>query len=155
MNEAILTSVNPETQIHDLRELIGERRVIELVLMEVQALGDALDSRGDRVTLLPRARLLLTLLTYCCAVGIYSSEDIEWACQEDTGARYLCANTPIDQEAIRQFRRVHRIWIETCLSRAMSAASSLQPPFTPAPQPLVSACQKLDIAVMMDTAMFN
>ena len=47
MNEENLTIANPEAQIHDLRELIGERRVIELVLREVQALGDALVAFGD------------------------------------------------------------------------------------------------------------
>jgi len=153
MSEAMLTSVNPEVQIHDLRELIGERRVIELVLVEVQALGDALAASGVGVTLQPRSRLLLTLLTYCCAAGIYGSEDIEWACRNDSGAHYICANLPIDQETIRQFRRRHRIWIECCLSRALFAVSSLQPPGTRAPQSLVSADQKLDIAIMMDMAM--
>lgn len=155
MNDAILTIPYPEVQIHDLRELIGERRLIELVLREVQALGDALVASGDEVALQPRSRLLLTLLTYCYAAGIYSSEDIEWAGRNDSGARYLCANTPINQETIRQFRRLHRIWIATCLIRATAAASSLQPPFTLDPQPLVSADQKLDIAIMMDTAMFD
>ena len=153
MNETMLTSVNPEAQIHDLRELIGERRLIELVLVEVQALGDALAASGPGVTLMPSSRLLLTLLTYCCAAGIYSSEDIEWACRNDSGAHYICARTAIDQETIRQFRRLHRSWIERCLSRAMCAASRLQPPVARTPQPLVSADQKLDIAIMMDMAM--
>ena len=155
MNEENLTIANPEAQIHDLRELIGERRVIELVLREVQALGDALVAVGDEVTLGPRSRLLLTLLTYCYAAGIYSSEDIEWACRNDSGAQYLCANTPINQETIRHFRRLHRMWIKTCLIRATAAASSLQPPFHLAPKPLVSTDYKLDIAIMMDTAMFD
>jgi hypothetical protein len=136
-----------------LRELIGERHVIELVLVEVQALGDALAASGAGVALLPRSRLLLTLLTYCCAAGIYGSEDIERACHNDSGAHYISANLPIDQETIRQFRRLHRSWIVRCLSRVMFAASCLQSPCTPAPQLLVSADQKLDIAIMMDMAM--
>jgi hypothetical protein len=153
MNEAMFTSVNPEAQIHDLRELIGERSVIEFVLVEVQALGDALAASGAGVTLMPHSRLVLTLLTYCCAAGIYGSEDIEWACRNDSGAHYICGKTPIDQETIRRFRRLHRSWIERCLSRAMFAASRLQPPVTGTPKPLVSANQKLDIAIMMDMAM--
>jgi hypothetical protein len=153
MNEAMFTSVNPEAQIHDLRELIGERGVIELVLVEVQALGDALAANSSGVTLMPRSRLVLTLLTYCCAAGIYGSEDIEWACRNDSGAHYISAHTPIDQETIQQFRRLHRSWIERCLSRVLFAASSLQPPAAGTPQPLVSANQKLDIAIMMDMAM--
>jgi hypothetical protein len=153
MNEAMSTSVNPAAQIHDLRELIGERGVIELVLEEVQALGDALAANSSGVTLMPRSRLVLTLLTYCCAAGIYGSEDIEWACRNDSGAHYISANTPIDQETIRRFRRLHRSWIEHCLSRTMLAASSSQPPLSRAPQPLVAADQKLDIASMMDMAM--
>jgi hypothetical protein len=153
MNEAMSTSVNPAAQIHDLRELIGERGVIELVLEEVQALGDALAANSSGVTLMPRSRLVLTLLTYCCAAGIYGSEDIEWACRNDSGAHYISANTPIDQETIQQFRRLHRSWIERCLSRVLFAASRLQPPAAGTPQALVSANQKLDIAIMMDMAM--
>lgn len=153
MNEAMLTSESPEAQIHDLRQLIGERRVIELVLVEVQVLGDALATSGPGVTLMPRSRLVLTLLTYCCAAGIYGSEDIEWACRNDSGAHYLSANTLIDQETIRRFRRLHRSWIERCLSRVLFAASRLQPPVAGTPRPLVSAGQKLDIAIMMDMAM--
>jgi hypothetical protein len=153
MNEAMLTNENPEAQIHDLRKLIGERRVIDLVLAEVQVLGDALATSGPGVTLMPHSRLVLTLLTYCCAAGIYGSEDIEWACQNDSGARYICGKTPIDQETIRQFRRRHRSWIARCLSRVLCAASNLPPPFSRGPQPLVTADQKLDIACMMDMAL--
>ena len=152
MSEAMLTSVNPEAQIHDLRELIGERRLIELVLVEVQALGDALAASGPGVTLQPRSRLLLTLLTYCGAAGIYGSEDIEWASRNDSGARYICVNKPVDQETARQFRRTYRVEIEKCLTRVMSVALHSHLAVVATSRPLVSAHQKIEIAIMMDMA---
>jgi hypothetical protein len=147
MNEAVLTSmivttVDPEAQTHDLRNLFSDWRVVQLVLIAVQALTD--EASGAEVDLTPRARVLLTLLTYCYAVGIYSSEDIEWACQNEPGASYICSNKPVDLETIRQFRRAHRLGIECCLNRVLAAATSSHP--------LVSAHQKLEIAIMMDTA---
>jgi hypothetical protein len=152
MNEAILTSINPEAQIHDLRDLIGKRPLIELVLAEVQALSNSLVDRDDRLTWLPHANLPLTLLTYCYAAGFYSSEDIEWASRNDSGARYICVNKPVDQETARQFRRTYRVEIEKCLTRVMSVALHSHLAVVATSRPLVSAHQKIEIAIMMDMA---
>ena len=155
MNEAALTSVivtnaDPEAHTHDLRDLFSDWRVVQLVLIAVQALSD--EASGNEVDLTPRSRVLLTLLTYCYAVGIYSSEDIEWACRNEPGASYICANKPAAPATIRQFRRANRVGIESCLARVLAMAANSHPPADKAFCPLVSAQQKLEIAIMMDMA---
>lgn len=51
------------------------------------------------------APILHALLTYCYAVGVYASEEIEFATQHDPALRYLCANHTPKWETIREFRR--------------------------------------------------
>src|SRR5439155_8426144 len=83
----------------DLRQHVGERALIELALDAVQTVGERLprplDAPGRH-----SPQILLTLLTYCYAAGIYGSEDIEYDCRHDAATRYLCANTSPDQDAI-------------------------------------------------------
>ncbi len=110
--------------------------------------------------------MLLTLLTYCYAAGIYGSEDIEWDCRNDAAARYLCANTFPDQEAIRSFRGANREWIEDCLTCVYQCvygvtATPMSRERLPIPGPttrsnaeLINVVRrKLELAIMIDTAM--
>jgi len=135
-----------QTASHDLREAISERRVMELVLEEVQHLDEALVLSADGRSLTPELRQLLTIVTYCYSVGIYGSEDIGWSCGNKVDVRYAAANTRPRWEAIRSFRRAYRDWIETCLARVLSSTGQADPPFVP-------ARRKLELAIMMDTAM--
>jgi len=129
----------------DLRSLVGERRLIELALEAAQIVGEALPRPERIVEDQPSPRMLLTLLAYCYASGIYSSEDIEWACEDDGAVRYICANTFPDQNTIRRFRRANRPWIEACLTRLHDAVCG-------ADETSAFASQKIELAIMMDTA---
>src|SRR6185436_17910502 len=94
---------------------VGERVLIALALEAVQTLEDQLP-RPPELAGGCSPQMLLTLLTYCYAAGFYGSEDIEWACSNDAAAHYLCGNTAPDEEALRNFRRANRPWIEACLT---------------------------------------
>jgi hypothetical protein len=135
-----------QTQVQESRETLVQRRVMERVLDAVQHLGDSLASRTDAKPLTPQQRQVLTLLTYCYAVGIYGSEDVEWACRNHAGVRYAAANLQPHWATIRSFRREHRDWIESCLAGVLSSAGCRE-------NPAISARAKLEIAVSMDTAM--
>ncbi|HHI81044.1 MAG TPA: transposase [Planctomycetes bacterium] len=50
-------------------------------------------------------RLMLSLLIYCDAQGIFSSRRIERATYRDLGARFITANTHPDHDTICSFRR--------------------------------------------------
>jgi hypothetical protein len=110
--------------------------------------------------------MLLALLTYCYASGVYGSEDIEWDCQNDPTARSLCGNASPNQETIRRFRRANRPLIEACLACVYGrACGAILPPtrgeLSPIPKLeartsavlLSVARRKLELAVMFDTAM--
>lgn len=59
-------------------------------------------------------RMMLALLVYCYARGIFSSRRIEAATYRDVAVRYVAANTHPDHDTIAKFRRDN--------SRAFSAA---------------------------------
>jgi hypothetical protein len=138
----IETLPDAETQLRecpaDLRGLDARRELIRVVLAATQAEGERAFGSCEPVVR-TRARTLLSLLTYCYAADMLPSEDIEWACTNDAGARYICAGATFPREAIRQFRRANRAGILDALTQVTGAAAVAQ--------------RKLDLAVMMDTAM--
>lgn len=110
--------------------------------------------------------MLLTLLTYSYAIGNYASEDIEWDCHHDAGTRYLCADTRLEEDTLRAFRRANRPWIELCLAWVLgrirqghllgTQSSELKPPNLDVPPEafcLGLARRRLEMATMMDMAM--
>lgn len=148
----------------DLRQPVGERALIELALDAVQTVGERLprplEAPGQH-----SPQMLLTLLTYCYAAGVYGSEDIEYDCRNDAATRYLCANTAPDQDAIRNFRRANRRLIEDCLAcvyrnacdmapAQMSRESSSIPGLKGRITDLAGFVRRrLELAIMIDTAM--
>jgi hypothetical protein len=49
--------------------------------------------------------VLRSVLTWCYAIGIFSSADIEAAASHDPAVRYLCANHRPHWQTVRDFRR--------------------------------------------------
>lgn len=143
----------PETDVQtvsrpaELPELAGRRELIELVLAETQVVGERVFGACDPIAR-TRARTLLSLLTYCYAADILPSEDIQWATAHDAGARYLCAGAIMHRETIREFRRANRPWIEQALTQVLHARSAEHPA-----NPAAAARRKLELAVIMDTAL--
>jgi hypothetical protein len=73
-----------------------------------------------------RPEMLLSLLTYCYATGVFSSQDIEAACRQDPVARYLCANNFPDAKTLRRFRRLHREQIRQSLANLFQRAAQIR-----------------------------
>lgn len=149
----------------DLRQHVGEHALIELALDAAQTVGEQLPRPLGSAGLCS-PQMLLTLLTYCYASGVYGSEDIEWDCHNNAAVRYLCANTSPDQEIIRHFRRANREWIEACLrcvyqglygTTAVPVSSEcLSTPglMTRSNAEIINVVRrKLELAIMIDTAM--
>ena len=144
-----------------LRQQLGERALIDLALAAVQTVGEGLPgplAAAGRHS----PQMLLTLLTYCYAAGVYGSEDIEYDCRNDAATRYLCANASPDQDTIRNFRRANRRWIEACLACVYGRAYGVR--FAPASSEpsLVSsralfdfARRQVELAIMIDMAMHD
>jgi hypothetical protein len=134
--------IDTETQLlecpAELQALTDRRELIRVVLAATQSVGDRAFGSCEPVAR-THARTLLSLLTYGYAADIFPSEDIEWACTHDAGARYICAGATFPREAVRQFRRANRAGIQEALTQVLGAAEV--------------AKRRLDLAVMMDTAM--
>ena len=115
----------PEIMLpNDLREWIEKHTLARLVLAAAQdgsvpsAHADAVaDGNADF-----RPPILLSLLTYCYATGIYSSTDIELSFTQDTLVRHLCANTYPEAHRSRWFRRDNRQRIQRCLAEVFQRA---------------------------------
>jgi hypothetical protein len=70
--------------------------------------------------------MMMTLLSYCYATGVFGSGDIEQNLQADPMTRYLCARTYPDLDAIRMFRRHHGTQIRRCLATVFRQAWQLR-----------------------------
>ena len=65
---------------------------------------------------------LLTLVTYCYAANLLSSEDIEAAAYSEADVVQIAGDTETTIATLRQFRRRHRMLIEGCLGQVFAAA---------------------------------
>jgi hypothetical protein len=152
----------------DLRQNVGESALLKLALDAAQTVVTEkqwLSGPGETQS---GPQMLLALLTYCYAAGIYGSQDIESACHNDTVVRSICTETRPAWSAIWRFRNANRPWIEECLARVYDAASgvafsgmSCEPAFVREFQGEASAeiigvvRRKLRRAVWTDAAMYD
>ena len=67
-------------------------------------------------------RLMLALLVYSYANGVFSSRRIERATYRDIGARFIAANTHPDHDTIAAFRRVNRAAFEAAFLQVLLLA---------------------------------
>ena len=112
----------------DLREWVSQDTLVRLALTVVQTIQpNRLDPAAPphETRGLP-PRMILTLLTYCYAVGIYSSHAIEERAELDDTIRYLCARQRPRADLVRRFRHRNREIIAQCLERVCLAAGRIK-----------------------------
>jgi transposase len=91
----------------DLREWVAQNELAHLVLEAVELCdlsGARLNVRGSGSEQYPPS-MMLALLIYCYATGLFSSRRIERATFDSVTVRYLCANHHPDHDTIASFRR--------------------------------------------------
>jgi transposase len=67
-------------------------------------------------------RLMLALLVYCYANGVFSSRRIERASYRDIGARFIAANTHPDHDTVATFRRTNKAAFEAAFLEVLLLA---------------------------------
>jgi len=67
-------------------------------------------------------RMLLTLLVYAYASGMFGSKEIEWQATQDSGLGYICANQLPDWNTLRLFRRRFQWLLTSCLALVFKSA---------------------------------
>ena len=92
----------------DLAEQLGAVRLTQLALETVQ--DEDVDAAAGEFRAGPGSqgyqhRMLLTLMSYAYARGLFSSEDLQDRVRTDADLRYLCAREFPEAESFRLFRR--------------------------------------------------
>lgn len=91
----------------DLRDWVPEDDLAHFVIEAVERVGIGAFEVNDRGTGSAQyhPRMMLALLIYCYANGIFSSRRIERATHRDIGVRLVAANQHPDHDTIATFRR--------------------------------------------------
>ena len=91
----------------DLRDWIPEDDLAHFVIEAVERVGMSAFKVNHRGTGSAQyhPRMMLALLIYCYANGIFSSRRIERATHRDIGVRFVAANAHPDHDTIAAFRR--------------------------------------------------
>ncbi len=91
----------------DLRDWVPEDDLVHFVIEAVEQMPAAAFHVNHRGTGLQQysPRMMLALLIYCYANGVFSNRRIERTTYRDIGVRYLSADTHPDHDTICSFRR--------------------------------------------------
>lgn len=111
-------------EILDLAEPIGAVRLMRLALESAQGVEAPLGefrSRPGREGY--PFRMLLTLLTYAYARGVFGSDEVELRTHTESDFRYLAATDRPDAETLRLFRRREWVRLQTALASLLRTAA--------------------------------
>lgn len=112
----------------DLRDWVPEDDLVHFVIGCVEGFdlrGFVVNERGTGEPQFPPA-MMLTLLIYCYANGVFSSRRIEKATWRDLAVRYLCADEHPDHDTICEFRRRNFEAVAECFLRVLLLAKELR-----------------------------
>jgi transposase len=112
----------------DLREWVPADDMVHFVLEAVEQVP--LDrfrvNRRGSGSKQYHPRMMLALLIYCYANGVFGSRRIEAATYRDIAVRYLCADTHPDHDTICKFRRENVEAISASFVRVLQLARALK-----------------------------
>jgi transposase len=112
----------------DLREWVPEDDLVHFVIEAVRSLPTGefvVNERGTGYAQYPPS-MMLALLIYCYANGIFSSRRIERATYRDLGVRFLSGDTHPDHDTICTFRRQNGGLITKFFVRVLELAHELK-----------------------------
>lgn len=112
----------------DLQEWVAPDHLARFLVDAVDALslhGLKINERGTGDKQYP-PRMMLALLTYSYATGVFSSRQIERATHEDLPTRFICANTHPDHDTICAFRRENKALFQESFLKVLQMARELK-----------------------------
>jgi len=112
----------------DLRQWVPEDDLVHFVIeavdsMQLPSMG--INRRGTGSEQYP-PRMMLALLIYCYANGIFASRRIERATYRDVGVRYLSGDTHPDHDTICTFRRQNAAVVKEGFVEVLRLASEMK-----------------------------
>ena len=111
----------------DLRQWVPENDLVHFVISAVDSMSLPslqINERGSGSAQYPPT-MMLALLLYCYANGIFSSRRIERATWRDVGVRYLTGDTHPDHDTICSFRRSNAAVVAEAFSELLRLASEI------------------------------
>jgi transposase len=108
----------------DLRDWVADNELARLILEAVELCdmrGAAVNLSGSGSAQYPPT-LMLAVLIYCYANGIFSSRRIERATYDSVAVRYLCGNHHPDHDTIAHFRRQNGALFKRCFASVVQLA---------------------------------
>jgi len=112
---------------YDLKDWVKDNDLAQFVLEAVDSTDTSMakvNHRGTGSSEYPPS-MMLALLIYCYATGVFSSRKIERATYDSISVRYICANHHPDHDTIAKFRRNNAELIESCFSQVLSLAGHM------------------------------
>ncbi len=112
----------------DLREWVPKDDLVHFVIEAVEGMdlrSFKVNGRGTGSAQYP-PHMMLSLLVYCYANGIFSSRRIERATYRDIAVRYLTGDTHPDHDTICTFRRENFAAVADCFVRVLELARELK-----------------------------
>ena len=112
----------------DLRDWIPEDDLVHFVLEAVERVSMSAFRVNDRGTGSAQyhPRMMLALLVYCYANGVFGSRRIERATYRDLGVRYLTADLHPDHDTICAFRRNNLAAVSEAFAEVPTMARELK-----------------------------
>jgi len=110
----------------DLREWVPEDDLVHFVIAAVDHLDTnalRVNARGTGSAQYP-PHMMLALLIYCYANGVFSSRRIERATYRDIAVRYLTADTHPDHDTVAKFRRENFEAVAACFVKVLELAQA-------------------------------
>jgi transposase len=101
----------------DLRDWVGKKDLARLIVDAVEQCDlrrAVTNDRGSGSLQYPPG-MMVSLLIYAYAQGVFSSRRIEQLTYENLSVRYLCGNTHPDHDTIAKFRRENGALFQDCM----------------------------------------
>lgn len=110
----------------DLRDWVAKDHLVHFVIDAMDSVDTSLavvNERGAGSRQYPPA-MLLALLVYSYATGVFSSRQIERSTYENVAVRLLCADTHPDHDTLCVFRRKNAAPLSRAFARVLGLAAS-------------------------------
>ena len=112
----------------DLRDWVPDNHLAHFVVEAVEGMnlgGVSVNHRGSGSAQYPPG-MMLSLLIYCYAAGIFSSRQIELGTHENVAVRFITGNTHPDHDTICTFRRENKALLEESFVKVLELARELK-----------------------------
>jgi len=112
----------------DLRDWVHENDLVKFIIEVIDRTDVStahVNHRGTGSAQYP-PRMMLGLLIYSYACGLFSSRQIERATYDSVSTRYLCADTHPDHDTIATFRRRNVELLQECFTTVLQLAREMK-----------------------------